>query len=121
MNKTININCITLNSIYSYKFKIIIYNKDNNIIFNNYTKNNSIYFKLKTNEIYKIIIIPPTNHIPNIIKTNYLITNKSKNKINFYFKLKNKNNLITINLIDKYYKSLKLKRGEIILWQNNIK
>lgn len=121
MNKKININCITLNSLLTYKFKVILYNKDNNIIFNNFTKNNSIYIKVKTNEIYKIIIIPPINHIPNIIKTNYLITNKSKNKINFYFKINHNNNPIIINLIDKYYENLKIKRGEIILWQNNIK
>lgn len=99
---------------HSYQSLIIIYDKNNNIILKELTEYNGLLkFNLKKG-IYTIKLITHTT----IIISSFIVSNKDVfllydlSKINTHH--------VTFKLIDKFY-NLLVKRGEIKLWQKNIK
>lgn len=99
---------------HSYQSLIIIYDQNNNIVLKKITDYNGL-LKFNLNKgIYTIKLITHTT----IIISSFIISNKDLfllydlRKINYHH--------VTFKLIDKFY-NLLVKRGEIKLWQKNIK
>ena len=107
----IKVYCFNIDNSIS-KTKILIY-EDNKLILENIIFYKDIIF-LPKNKVYKLKAI--SNNGRNIIKTSF-ITNDNLKRINLIF---NKSSLITIKVLDKYYKESIIKKGEINLWQNTI-
>ena len=103
-------------SISPSNLKIKLINKCNKIVFSGKT---DCFGKIKipicNNRVYKLLVYSNflILKIPLIAKKNetYCI-NISDNKIN------PKKHLVTIRLVDKYNPSIKIKGGEIIIWQD---
>ena len=94
-----------------YQPYIEIYDKDNKLLFNDYSYNGIIKVCLNKNKVYKIII--KLNN--KVLKTSLFIDKCRKKYIlnfNSFFIRK-----VTFQLEDSNYKNLKIMKGEIILWQ----
>lgn len=105
-----------------YKYKVLIYNSQNELIYINNTDNGYIYFSSKDYDLYKIIFISHNAYTPKKFNTYFyfhkLIDNTLPIHIN-NFKISN-SPIIKIVLTDIYYSKLKIERGKIILWQKNM-
>lgn len=112
MNDLIEINCYITNSLDKYKFYIYIYDKNCNLIEKYITNNGRCYVKLNDYGIYKIIAVPLSYKLKNVLKTNYFYSENGSKNINLFF---TKKNIVTMRIIDKFY-DLKLEKGEIKLW-----
>lgn len=121
--KKIKIKCRVNNEINVYKFHVMIYSKNNKLILNQFTnKVGEIEFKAPYSGIYKIIIIPEKNFIPNKICTTFFVNKKCCSTLLVTFQKLSINNyhLVTFKITDKHYKGLKVEKGDLIVWQKNI-
>ena len=98
--------------------KIILKDKYNKIVFEEKTdKFGKVKIPICNNEIYKLFVFSKTK-----ILIGSLIANKEKvyciniNKDS----IENKKQLVTVLLVDAYYQNLKIKKGEMILWQETL-
>lgn len=93
-------------------YRIIIKDKDDNILLNTISKDGLLLFQFPKSDIYKVVIISD-NLYPNILLQTIYIHKTCSNIFYFTFKIKKKPT--TFVLTDKYYKNLKIERGEILL------
>ena len=118
---TKEIKCIVTNTLDMFKFNIKIYDINNNLIKESYT---CIYGVLDISYlkhgIYYIVISACSYVYPKILKRKIIIDDLLDDDFVFYFKYKNNSHLIKFTLKDKNY-PLKIKEGEIYLWQENIR
>lgn len=119
--KKLEIKCFTIDSINIYKYRIIIYNSNQELVLDDFTTNGSLFFNIPYYDLYKIIVIPQSNLKYNYFCQNVLI-HKNFCKILLLPFCKNSISKKTVTLIltDKNYKGLPIKKGEITLWQNHI-
>lgn len=102
------------NDINTYKNKIVLKDKYNKIVYNGVTDNvGRIKIPIYNNEVYKLLVFSKDKMsiIPLMAKSQKHYCINVSNNIN------GKRN-ITILLVDANYPNLKVKRGEITLWQN---
>lgn len=110
------------NSLSKYNYNINIYNCDNKLICKSCS--DELFFYAEYYKIYKIVIYTYNDIYPQKICKDIVLTPINCNIIIFNFnKLDNNSKIIPIilNITDKYYKGLKIMKGEINLWQNHIK
>ena len=98
------------------KAKLILKNKCNIVVFESSLEEiGKIRIPICDREVYKLIIISKTNKfiVPLIAKKNetYCINIGSNNP-------NSKKHLITIRLMDANYPNIRIKGGEIIIWQD---
>ena len=96
--------------------KIILKDKCNKIVYEEIIVNlNNIKIPIYNNEVYKLIIISGLKIlvIPLIAKEEKYCININNNNLN-------KNHLITILLEDANNINIKIKRGEILLWEDTL-
>ena len=100
------------------KTKIILKDKCNKIVYEEIIVNlNNIKIPIYNNEVYKLIIISGFKIlvIPLIAKRDEIYCININNNNNF-----NKNHLITVLLEDANNSNIKIKRGEILLWEDTL-
>lgn len=118
MKKQVNIKCVLNNSLEECSYYIFLY-YNNKVIYQGYLNSNDfITLRLFTCKNYRLIVLTNKDIIPHkYIADIFLEENTCKNLV-FYF-LKKDQNLILSNfeLLDKHYPDLKIKEGELILWQ----
>ena len=98
------------------KTKIILKDKCNKVVFESFSEEiGKIRIPICDREVYKLIIISKANKfiVPLIAKKNetYCINIGSNNP-------NSKKHLITIWLMDANYPNIRIKGGEIIIWQD---
>lgn len=98
------------------KTKLILKDKCNKVVFESFSEEISkIRIPICDREVYKLIITSKTNKfiVPLIAKKNetYCINIGSNNP-------NSKKHLITIRLMDANYPNIRIKGGEIIIWQD---
>ena len=122
--KKIKIKCATSNGLYSYKYHIKIFDKNDILIFEGNTslKENYIIYDFPSFDIYKIIIYSSQNVIPGYICKNVYIHKNICSTLLFLFEIpsKKKNIPKKCYLTDKNYKGLPIMKGEMILWPNHM-
>ena len=96
--------------------KIILKDKCNKVVFESFSEEiGKIRIPICDREVYKLIIISKANKfiVPLIAKKNenYCINIGSNNP-------NSKKNLITIRLMDANYPNIRIKGGEMIIWQD---
>ena len=96
--------------------KLKLKNKCNEIVFEGITDNfGKVKIPICNNEVYKLIVYSNLSitKIPLIAKKNrvYCINIGGNN-------LNNRKHLVTIILMDKYNPNIKIKGGEMIIWQD---
>lgn len=89
--------------------EVLIYDKNNNLVFKGFTYNNEIELCLKENEIYSLV---SNSNIGNIRRVFYVNDN-----LFLYYSFVVLNLPITFLLTDYYYDNLPIERGELLLWQ----
>lgn len=95
--------------------KLILKNKCNKTVFSCYIKNtNIIKLPICNLKVYKLIIITDIN--------DYIIPLIARKNKTYYININNnrsvKKRFITIRLMDKNYPNLRIKGGEMIIWQD---
>lgn len=98
--------------------KLILKDKCNKIVYEEIIDNlNNIKIPIYNNEVYKLIIISGFKIlvIPLIAKRDEIYCININNNNNF-----NKNHLITVLLEDANNSNIKIKRGEILLWEDTL-
>ena len=100
----------------NYQADILVYDINNNIVYEGKTYNSEIIICLEKNRVYKLV----ANSLGDIICTIFYIGNNCE--YNFAFNRAINTNIrkdssITFLLTDYYYNNLPIERGEIILWQ----
>lgn len=98
--------------------KLILKDKCNKIVYEEIIDNlNNIKIPIYNNEVYKLIIISGFKIlvIPLIAKRDEIYCININNNNNF-----NKNHLITVLLEDANNTNIKIKRGEILLWEDTL-
>ena len=96
--------------------KIILKDKCNKIVYEEIIVNlNNIKIPIYNNEVYKLIIISGLKIlvIPLIAKRDEIYCININNNFN-------KNHLITVLLEDANNSNIKIKRGEILLWEDTL-
>ena len=96
--------------------KIILKNKCNKIVYEKTIDNlNNIKIPIYNNDIYKLFIISGLKIlvIPLIAKRDEIYCININNNLN-------KNHLITVLLEDANNANIKIKRGEILLWEDTL-
>ena len=96
--------------------KIILKNKCNKIVYEEIIDNlNNIKIPIYNNDIYKLFIISGLKIlvIPLIAKRDEIYCININNNFN-------KNHLITVLLEDANNSNIKIKRGEILLWEDTL-
>lgn len=97
------------------KTKIILKDKCNKIVYEEIIVNlNNIKIPICHNDIYKLFIISGLKIIviPLMLKERNILYNINNNF--------NKNHLITVLLEDANNSNIKIKRGEILLWEDTL-
>lgn len=117
----IKIKCYSCNSRNRYSYHLFVYNSKHHLLVDKHLKKDgSISFTLPYFGIYKIKIIQYNGIEKSIYYTPFLYTKTGKRHL--YFSFFNKNDSffhpITINITDKNYEGLFIKKGEIRLWPN---
>ena len=97
----------------TYQAYVIIHDKDNKMVYSGYTYNSEIELLVNENNIYKVEAF----FCGEIIKTSFYINNSNIYVFKFKHAIYKRNNTVTFLLTDFYYKNLKIKKGEILLWQ----
>lgn len=118
--ENITISCCTFGTLEIYYYEIIILDKNNKKVFEGITNYlGRINLKLPSG-IYKIIVFANPQIEPCYFKTVIIVFGDKYNTYKFGFStLKQKNPYVTLSITDQYYDGLPIKKGEIILWQNN--
>ena len=97
--------------------KIILKDKCNKIVYEEIIVNlNNIKIPIYNNEVYKLIIISGLK----ILVIPLIAKKEEKYCININNNNLNKNHLITILLEDANNINIKIKRGEILLWEDTL-
>lgn len=98
--------------------KLILKDKCNKIVYEEIIVNlNNVKIPIYNNDVYKLFIISGLKIIviPLIAKRDEIYCININNNNNF-----NKNHLITVLLEDANNSNIKIKRGEILLWEDTL-
>ena len=90
---------------------VSIYDINNNLIYEDTTYNNELYFCINEYMLYKIVA--KSNY--ETLNTYFYVNDMDEYIFNFNNSIYRRP--ITFLLTDYYYSNLKIERGEIILWQ----
>ena len=108
-NIILNFNGLGYNNV--NQAKLLIYDKNNNLICKTNTYNSRVFARLKCNNIYKVVACTNNERISKNIYVSDLNSD-------YYFNFNNSLlNIVTFKLTDRNYSNLLIEKGTLNLWQ----